>query len=87
MQVGIGLDQATQWQYVVQSAVQAAILLTLLDRLNLVTSMVWLEGYLDQASVQATMLFGAGGAAAGSGMGVVQRTATHMQLMMRIEAK
>ena len=84
VQVGIGIDQATQWQSVVQSAVQTAILLTMLDRLGFMTSMQWLEGHMDQVSVQASMLFGAGRPV---GMGLVQRTTAHMQLMIRVESK
>ena len=80
--MGIGIDQANQWQSLAKSAVQTAILLTMLERLDVVTGVAWLEGYLDQVSVQATMLFGAVGAAR---MGLAQRTAVHMQLMMRVE--
>ena len=58
----------------------------MLDRLGLMTSMQWLEGHLDQISVQATMIFGAGGKPT-VGMGLAQRTWAHMQLMMRIEAR
>ena len=76
----LGIDQAKQWQSVVKSAVQAAIILTLLDRLDLVSAHQWLEVHLDQFSVQAAM-FQAGA------LGFFERLGLVMQHTARIEAK
>ena len=78
--MGLGIDQANQWQNVVKSAVQAAIILTLLDRLGIVSRQQWLEMHLDQFSVQAAMFHG-------SAMGFFERLRHVMQHTARIEAK
>ena len=78
--VGVGIDQATQWQGVLQTAVQVVIILTLLERMGFVTGNSWLENYLDQCSIQATMI-------GGVGLSWYQRTKAHMQLSMRLEGK
>ena len=76
----LGIDQAKQWQSVVKSAVQAAIILTLLDRLDLVSAHQWLEVHLDQFSVQAAMFHN-------SAVGLVARVRHVMQHTARIEPK
>ena len=78
--VGLGLDQANQWQSVVKSAVQAAIILTIIHRLDLVSPQQWLEVHLDQFSVQAAMFHC-------SAKGFFARLGHVMQHMARIEAK
>ena len=78
--VGLGIDQATQWKEVVQSSIQAAIILTLLDRMGFMSGVAWLEGYLDQSCVQATMIGTAG-------LSWMQRLRMQMRVSMRLEAK
>jgi len=42
----------------VQTAVEAALLVTLLDRAGLMPGVAWLEMHLDHWSIQATLLHG-----------------------------
>jgi hypothetical protein len=53
--IGVALGQANDAQGVVTSALQAALLLTILEALWLVPNGRWLEGYVDFVSVQATV--------------------------------
>ena len=53
--IGVALGQANDAQGVVTSAMQAALLLTILEALWLVPNGRWLEGYIDFVSVQATV--------------------------------
>ena len=53
--IGVALGQANDAQGVVTSALQAALLLTILEALWLVPNGRWLEGYIDFVSVQATV--------------------------------
>ena len=41
--VGLAIDHATQWKSVLQSSLEAALVLTLMDRLSLVPGNKWLE--------------------------------------------
>ena len=41
--VGVALDNASQWKDVVQTALQAAVVLLLLERLNVMRPEPWLE--------------------------------------------
>ena len=77
--VGLGVDQANQWVDVVRGAVQAAILLTLLDRFEMLSGRQWLEMHLDQFSVQTVMLHT-------SAVGFFSRLRHLMQHTARIEA-
>ena len=53
--IGVGLGQLNDAKGVIVSALQAALLLTILEALWLVPNGRWLEGYIDFVSVQATV--------------------------------
>lgn len=74
------MQNATQWKEVFKTAIQAAIVLVLLDRLGLVGGEPWLEGLLDTLSVQATMLHG-------RAVTWAQGLRDHLQFTKRLEAK
>ena len=54
--IAVGLDNAAQWQDVIQEAVSSTLKLLVLQRLRLVPAEKWLEESLDALSVQATLL-------------------------------
>ena len=54
--VAVGLDNAAQWQDVIQEAVSSTLKLLVLQRLRLIPAEKWLEESLDALSVQATLL-------------------------------
>jgi hypothetical protein len=56
--VGIGLDQAQQWQDVAKEALKAAALIVVLDMLRVTTHRAWLEDFCDFASCQALLFKG-----------------------------
>jgi hypothetical protein len=53
--IGVALSQASDASGLVTAALQAALLLTVLELLWLVTNPNWLESYIDFASVHATV--------------------------------
>ena len=53
--IGVALGQANDAKGLVTSAMQAALLLTILEALWLMPNGRWLEGYIDFVSVQATV--------------------------------
>ena len=53
--MGLLIDNCTQWQDVLKQALEAAIILTIMGRLDLFSSTQWLECHLDQFSVQACL--------------------------------
>ena len=55
--VSYGLQSASEWQGIVTSAFQAAIVIAILERLCLTRHTDWLEEAIDYYSMQA-MLFG-----------------------------
>jgi hypothetical protein len=55
--VNFGINSAGEWQDVLQAAVQAAVIVVILDLLSIMGHGRWLEGQVDFLSVQAT-LFG-----------------------------
>ena len=56
--VGIGLDQAQQWQDVGKEALKAAALIVILDMLRVTTHRAWFEDFCDFASCQALLFKG-----------------------------
>ena len=66
-------------QDVLKECVQTALLLTLLDRLGLMSGQDWLERHLDQLSVQAVMF-------SGKAMSWTDRVKAYMAHTARIEA-
>jgi len=56
--VGIGLDQAQQWQDVAKEALKAAALIVILDMLRVTSHRAWFEDFCDFASVQALLFKG-----------------------------
>lgn len=55
--VGFGLDQASEWKDIAQTALKVALVMVVLDVLRLSRNNRWLESHLDVCAVQAT-LFG-----------------------------
>jgi hypothetical protein len=56
--VGIGLDQAQQWQDVAKEALKAAALIVVLDMFRVTTHRAWFEDFCDFASCQALLFKG-----------------------------
>ena len=56
--VGIGLDQAQQWQDVGKEALKVAALIIILDMLRVTTHRAWFEDFCDFASCQALLFKG-----------------------------
>jgi hypothetical protein len=56
--VGIGLDQAQQWQDVGKEALKVAALIVILDMLRVTTHRAWFEDFCDFASCQALLFKG-----------------------------
>ena len=78
--VGLAIDHASQWKSVLQSSLEAAVILTIMDRLSLVPGSKWLEVHLDQWSVQATLFHG-------QAVGQVERIKQYLAHTARIEKK
>jgi hypothetical protein len=54
--IGVGLSQISDAQGVVTSAMQALLVITILEALWLVANGNWVESYIDFVSVHATVL-------------------------------
>lgn len=50
------LDNAQQWRNILQTALKAALILYLFDRLRLISDMSWLESHIDCLSIMVRCL-------------------------------
>lgn len=53
--VGYVMDNASQWQEILKTALKAALIMYILDRLRLVGDIVWFEHHIDTLSIQAAL--------------------------------
>lgn len=49
------MDNTQQWKDIFQTAVKAAIILYILDRLRFISDMSWFESHIDTLSIMATL--------------------------------
>jgi hypothetical protein len=57
--IGFGLDNASEWRDVLQTAVQAALVVVVLDALRWTSSEKWFEEHIDFMSMQCSLYAGA----------------------------
>ena len=57
--VGYAMDNASEWQDVLQTAVKTALILVILDILRITKDRPWFEEHTDFVSVQAMLFNGA----------------------------
>ncbi len=57
--IGYALDNASEWQDVLKTAAQAALLIVVLDLLRLSKNVSWFEAHADFVSMQAVLFNGA----------------------------
>ena len=56
--IALGVENARQWQDILRAALQAAVLMFVLDRMWIMSNAAWVEQHVDYLSVQATLLTG-----------------------------
>ena len=71
-------DNVSQFQDIANSALQAALIVIIVDRLRLVNPVDWLQNYCDALSVQAALVAGS----AASGWGAL--VSKHLNVMARV---
>jgi hypothetical protein len=71
------LPQASEWQDVLQTAAQAALLVVVMDALRLSRNSTWFEAHIDFVSMQARLFNGAA-------RSWWQQTCTLVQLQARL---
>lgn len=75
--IGYVMDNTAQWKEIVKTAIQAAIILYLMDRFRLISDLDWFESHIDTLSVMATM-------AQNQMVGWTERTIAYMKYTARI---
>ena len=75
------MDNISQFQDIAISAMQAALIVMILDRLRLVNPVDWLQSYCDALSVQAALAVNAAAQARGGWVSII---AKHVRAMARV---